>query len=133
MAPTAKELNKLLNETKKATDSLYKVLDYVDLIDNNMDDLPADIRTWGSGIREHASKIEGYIDEIRNRLDTILNTIPVDPDEVKDAANKLLLYQGDPSQVMNWAEAQKRAYKDNSYWWRYWQAITDFIKEKKGQ
>jgi len=133
MAPTAKELNKLLNETKKATDSLYKVLDYVDLINNHLDNLPADVKTWGSGIRDHASEIEKYIEEIKNQLNAILNTIPIDPAEVKDAADKLLLYQGDISQVINWAEAQKRNHKENSYWWCYWQAITNIVKEKKGQ
>ena len=48
MAPTAKEFNKLLNETKKANDSLYKVLDFVDVINNNLEYLSPDVVTWGN-------------------------------------------------------------------------------------
>jgi hypothetical protein len=132
MALTAQELTKLLTETKKARESLEKVLDYVDLINRHLGDLPTDVKASGDGIRDHASGIEKHIEEIRYHINTVLNKIPIDDNEVKDAANKLLLYQGDVSQVINWAEAQKRGHEENSYWWRYWQAVSDVIKEKKG-
>ncbi len=133
MAITAQELTKLLMETKKARESLDKVLDYVDLINNHLDDLPADVKTSGSGIRDHASEIDKHIQEIRHHINTVLNKIPIDTDEVKDAAKKLLLYQGDIFQIINWAETQKKGHEENSYWWRYWQAVYDILKEQKGQ
>jgi hypothetical protein len=132
MAPTAKEFNKLLNETKKANDSLYKVLDFVDLINNNLEYLSPDVVTWGNEIRAHASEIEKYIEEVKGQVNAVLDTIPVDPAEVKDAAEKLLLYQGDATHVLFYSDGQKRNHKENSYWWRYWQAVHDIVKEKKG-
>jgi hypothetical protein len=132
MAPTAKEFNKLLNETKKANDSLYKVLDFVDLINNNLEYLSPDVVTWGNEIRAYASEIEKYIDEIKGQVSAVLDTIPIDPAEVKDAAEKLLLYQGDATHVLFYSDGQKRNHKENSYWWRYWQAVHDIVKEKKG-
>ena len=132
MAPTAKEFNKLLNETKKANDSLYKVLDFVDVINNNLEYLSPDVVTWGNEIRVHASEIEKYIEEIKGQVSAVLDTIPVDPAEVKDAAEKLLLYQGDATHVLFYSDGQKRNHKENSYWWRYWQAVYDIVNEKKG-
>jgi hypothetical protein len=132
MAPTAKEFNKLLNETKKANDSLYKVLDFVDVINNNLEYLSPDVVTWGNEIRAHASEIEKYIEEIKGQVSAVLDTIPVDPAEVKDAAEKLLLYQGDATHVLFYSDGQKRNHKENSYWWRYWQAVYDIVSEKKG-
>ena len=132
MAPTAKEFNKLLNETKKANDSLYKVLDFIDVINNNLEYLSPDVVTWGNEIRAHASEIEKYIEEIKGQVNAVLDTIPVDPAEVKDAAEKLLLYQGDATHVLFYSDGQKRNHKENSYWWRYWQAVHDIVKEKKG-
>lgn len=133
MAITAQELTKLLTETKKAIDALDKVLDYVDVINNNLDDLPADVKTSGDGIKRQASEIGKYIEEIRHHINSELDKIPLDEDQVKEAANKLLLYQGDISQVIHWAEGQKRNHRENSYWWRYWQAVSDIIEAQKGQ
>ena len=127
---TAQELTKLLTETKKARESLDKVLDFVDLINKRLDDLPDSARTSGEGIRENAEEIGKYIEEISNHINDLLNNFSVDADEVKDAAKKLLLYHGDVIQLINWAEGQKKAHKDNSYWWRYWQAISDIIQER---
>jgi hypothetical protein len=132
MPPSAKEFNKLLNETKKANDSLYKVLDFVDLINNNLEYLSPDVVTWGNEIRVHASEIEKHIEEIKGQVNAVLDTIPIDPVEVKDAAEKLLLYQGDATHVLFYSDGQKRNHKENSYWWRYWQAVYDIVKEKKG-
>ena len=132
MAPTAKEFNKLLNETKKANDSLYKVLDFIDVINNNLEYLSPDVVTWGNEIRAHASEIEKYIEEIKGQVNAVLDTIPVDPAEVKDAAEKLLLYQGDATHVLFYSDGQKRNHKENYYWWSYWQAVHVIVKEKKG-
>jgi hypothetical protein len=55
----------------------------------------------------------------------------VDPDEVKNAADKLLLYQGDISQIIEWVEEQKKGHEENSYWWRYWQAVSEVLRKRK--
>ena len=133
MAITAQELTKLLTETKKARDALDKVLDYVDLINNKLEDLPADVKTSGDGIKGQASEIEKYIEEIRHHINSELDKIPLDDNQVREAANKLLLYQGDISQVIDWAEGQKRNHPENSYWWRYWQGVSDIIKKQQGE
>ena len=127
---TAQELTKLLTEAKKARESLYKVLDFVDLINKRLDDLPDSVRTSEQGIRDNAAEIGKYIEEISSHINDFLNRFSIDADEVKDAAKKLLLYHGDVIQLIHWAEGQKKAHKENSYWWRYWQAISDIIQER---
>ena len=130
MESTAQELTKLLTETKKARESLDKVLDFVDLINKRLDDLPDSVRTSEQGIRDNAAEIGKYIEEISSHINDFLNRFSIDADEVKDAAKKLLLYHGDVIQLINWAEGQKKAHKENSYWWRYWQAISDIIQKR---
>jgi hypothetical protein len=133
MAITAAELTKLLTEAKKARESLDKVLDFVDLINKQLDNLSADVKTSGIEIKDQASVIEEQIEQIRQRINSELDKIPVDADEVKQAAHKLLLYQGHISQVIHWAEGQQKGHPVNSYWWRYWQAVSDIIKGQQGQ
>ena len=127
---TAQELTKLLTEAKKARESLDKVLDFVDLINKRLDDLPDSVRTSEQGIRDNAAEIGKYIEEISSHINDFLNRFSIDADEVKDAAKKLLLYHGDVIQLIHWAEGQKKAHKENSYWWRYWQVISDIIQER---
>jgi len=127
---TAQELTKLLTEAKKARESLDKVLDFVDLINKRLDDLPDRVRTSEQGIRDNAAEIGKYIEGISSHINDFLNRFSIDADEVKDAAKKLLLYHGDVIQLVHWAEGQKKAHKENSYWWRYWQAISDIIQKR---
>src|SRR3989304_1007417 len=72
MESTAQELTKLLTETKKARESLDKVLDFVDLIKKRLDDLPDSVRTSGEGIRENAEEIGKYIEEISNHINDLI-------------------------------------------------------------
>ncbi|MCI0454039.1 MAG: hypothetical protein L0Y68_03460 [Candidatus Dadabacteria bacterium] len=130
MAFTAQELSKLLTESKKARNSLDKVLDFVDLINKRQDDFPGDVNTPGQGIRGNAEETGKYIEEISSQINELLNEFSVDADEVKDAAKKLLLYHGDIIQLIHYVETQKTAYKESSYWWRYWQAVTDILNER---
>ncbi len=130
MVLTVQELSKLLTETKKARNSLDKVLDFVDLINKRQDDFPGDVNTPGHGIRGNAEEIGKYIEEISSQINELLNEFSVDADEVKDAAKKLLLYHGDIIQLIHYVETQKTAYKESSYWWRYWQAVTDILNER---
>ncbi|GBD39308.1 hypothetical protein HRbin37_01583 [bacterium HR37] len=131
MAITPLQLNSLITEARKARQALDKVLDYADLISKYAKDLPDEVGKLESGIRDCASEIERQIEEIRYHIYTVLNSMSVDPDEVKNAADKLLLYQGDVSQIIEWVEEQKRGHEENSYWWRYWQAVSEVLRKRK--
>ncbi len=131
MAVTPLQLNSLITETRKARQALDKVLDYADLISKYAKDLPDEVGKLESGIRDCASEIERQIEEIRYHIYTVLNSMSVDPDEVKNAADKLLLYQGDVSQIIEWVEEQKKGHEENSYWWRYWQAVSEVLRKRK--
>jgi DNA repair ATPase RecN len=131
MAVTPLQLNSLITEARKARQALDKVLDYADLISKYAKDLPDEVGKLESGIRDCASEIERQIEEIRYHIYTVLNSMSVDPDEVKNAADKLLLYQGDVSQIIEWVEEQKRGHEENSYWWRYWQAVSEVLRKRK--
>ncbi|GIW46303.1 MAG: hypothetical protein KatS3mg078_0180 [Deltaproteobacteria bacterium] len=131
MAITPLQLNSLITEARKARQALDKVLDYADLISKYAKDLPDEVGKLESGIRDCASEIERQIEEIRYHIYTVLNGMSVDPDEVKNAADKLLLYQGDISQIIEWVEEQKKGHEENSYWWRYWQAVSEVLRKRK--
>jgi hypothetical protein len=130
MPLTAKQLTDLVTETIKAKQNLEKVLDFVDLMNNHLEEFPDEVRTSGEKIKEVAPDIETSIKTIKFHIDNELNKLPVDIDQAKDAAKKLMLYQGDIFQVINWAELQKRNYEENSYWWRYWQAVDEHLREQ---
>jgi peptidoglycan hydrolase CwlO-like protein len=133
MATDAKELTKLLSEANKARKAIYFVLDYVDLVNSHRDDFPAETQMAGSRIKDHASEIEKYVEEIKGHINTILDKMPLDTEEIKNATDKMLLYGGDISQTMNWVLAEQKRYSENSYWWRHWQAIYDILREQKGR
>jgi hypothetical protein len=133
MAITAQELTKLITEANKARQALYFVLDYVDLVNSHRDNLPPETQTVGSRIKDHASEIERHIEELRYHINTVLDKMPLNAEEIKTAANKLLLYESNIAQAMNWVKVQQKPYDENSYWWRHWQAIYDILKEQKGQ
>lgn len=133
MAIDVKELTKLLSEANKARKAIYFVLDYIDLVNSHRDDFPAETQISVSRIKDHASEIEKYVEEIQGHINTILDKMPLDAEEIKNATDKMLLYGGDISQTMNWVLAEQRRYSENSYWWRHWQAIYDILREQKGQ
>ena len=132
MALTVQELTKLLNESSKAKQALNFILDYVDLVNSHRDELPSDTRSAGSRIKDYASEIEKDVEELRCHMSVLLDKMPLDTEEIKTAANKMLLVQSNVSQAMNWVQGQQRRYGENSYWWRHWQAIYDILKEKGG-
>ncbi len=129
MAINAKELTDLSKESMKARLNLDKILDFVDLINKNSEELEGEMIQACEGIKELAEKIGPYIDEIKNRIETQLDKIPVDPEETKDAAEKLFLYHGTIHQVISWADVQKNAHKPNSYWWRYWVDVLENVMQ----
>ncbi len=129
MAINAKELTDLSKESMKARLNLDKILDFVDLINKNSEELEGEMIQACEGIKELSEKIGPYIDEIKNQIETQLDKIPVDPEETKDAAEKLFLYHGTIHQVISWADVQKNAHKPNSYWWRYWVDVLENVMQ----
>ncbi len=125
MALDAKQLTDLSKEGMKARSNLDRILDFVDLINKNAEELEGDVKLAGEGIKELEDKMGVHIEEIKNTVDTQLNKIPIDPEETKEAAEKLLLYHGNIHQVISWADTQKSGHKENSYWWRYWVGVLD--------
>lgn len=119
MALTVQELTKLLNESSKAKQALNFILDYVDLVNSHRDELPSDTQVAGGRIKDRASEIDKDIEELRCHISVLLDKIPLDTEEIKTAANKMLLVQSNASQAMNWVQGQQRRYAENSYWWRH--------------
>jgi len=130
MTLTAKQLTDLVTESIRARQNLEKVLDFVDLMNNHLEEFPDEVRASGAKIKDASPDIEEGIKTIKFYIDAELNKLPVDIEQAIDAAKKLMLYQGDIFQVINWAELQKRNYEENSYWWRYWKAVDDYLREQ---
>ena len=80
-------------------------------------------------IREISSTVAPYIKEIKAAFNEELNKVPINDEEVEDAAKKLVLYHGDHMQVLIWAEQQKANHEPDSYWWKYWDGITENVKK----
>lgn len=129
MALNAKELTDLSKETTKASLNLDKLLDFVDVINKNAEEIEGDTTQATGEISELSSKIAPYINEIKDLIEEQLNKIEIDPEETKDAAEKLLLYHGNIHQVISWADVQKGAHKKDSYWWRYWVGVLENVMQ----
>ena len=129
MALNAKELTDLSKESMKARLNVDRILDFVDVINKNAEELEGDPVQASEAIKELADKIGPYIEEIKDQIETQLDKLQVDPEEAKDAAEKLLLYHGTIHQVISWADVQKNAHKQNSYWWRYWVDVLENVMQ----
>ncbi len=129
MALNAKELTDLSKETTKASLNLDKILDFVDVINKNAEEIEGDTSKAAGAISDFASRIAPHIYELKDLIEEQLNKIEVDPEETKDAAEKLLLYHGNIHQVISWADVQKSAHKPNSYWWRYWVDVLENVMQ----
>lgn len=130
MPPTAKDYTKLMEEVKKAKKSSDYLLDFVDLIKGNADLIGQDTSGQSESIVEACDKIHSSLDEISTAILKDLNKIEIDQDEIKDAAEKFLLYQ-DKEQVLIWTEQQKANHPENSYWWKYWEAIRHYMTSRE--
>ncbi|MYC40372.1 MAG: hypothetical protein F4X55_05105 [Candidatus Dadabacteria bacterium] len=129
MSLDPKELTGCLKEVQKAQKSLDHLLDFVDLMKNVKESFPGDVATPAEKIREISSTVAPYIKEIKAAFDEELNKVPINDEEVEDAAKKLVLYHGDHMQVLIWAEQQKANHEPDSYWWKYWNGITENVKK----
>lgn len=131
MGLNAKELTELSKHTAKARRNLDNLLDFVDLMNNEAEKLEGDITPAGEQIKELSNQMSKHVDEIRDLIDTQLDKIPLDPEEIKEAAGKLDLYHGNIHQVISHADTQKSNYKEGSYWWRYWVGILDNVMQRE--
>ena len=129
MALDAKQLTDLSKETNKARRQLEQILDFVDLINKDAENLEGDVTPAGEKIKELSTELGENIEEIKTRVETQLNKLPVDPEQTKDAANKLILYHESIHQVIAWAETQKSNHTENSYWWRYWVGVLENVMQ----
>ena len=129
MALNAKELTDLSKESMKARLNVDRILDFVDVINKNAEELEGDPVQASEAVKELADKIGPYIEEIKNQVETQLDKLQVDPEEAKGAAEKLFLYHGTIHQVISWADVQKNAHKQNSYWWRYWVDVLENVMQ----
>jgi len=131
MGLSAKELTDLSNEVMKARRCLDRILDFVDLINNDAQKLEGDITPAGDQIKELSVKMGKSIEEITEQVENQLDKIPVDLEATKEAASKLHLYHGNIHQVISYADTQKSKYKENSYWWRYWVSVLDNVMQQE--
>ena len=129
MALNAKELTDLSKETTRASLNLDKILDFVDVINKNAEEIEGNTSKATRAISDFASKIAPHINELKDLIEEQLNKIEIDPEETKDAAEKLVLYHGNIHQVISWADVQKNAHKKDSYWWRYWVGVLDNVMQ----
>ncbi|MEQ9617790.1 MAG: hypothetical protein RIG61_01280 [Deltaproteobacteria bacterium] len=129
MALNAKELTDLSKEGMKARASLDRILDFVDLMNKKAEELEGDIEPAGEKIKNMADEMAKHIEGIKDQVDTQLNNIEVNPEETKEAAEKLFLYHGTVHQVISWADTQKSGHKEGSYWWRYWVSVLDNVMQ----
>lgn len=129
MAIDARELTELSKEGMKARSNLDKILDFVDLVNNKAEELEGEVAAPGNEIKKLADEMGVFIQSIKDRIDAQLDKIPIDPEATKEAAEKLLLYHGDIHQVIAWADTQKSAHKENSYWWRYWVSVLENVMQ----
>ena len=133
MSFTAKELTHYLKELKKTQDSLDQMLDFVSLVEKDDEKFEADLTSPANKIKNTSDLIMESIKEFNNIFNTELDKIPLNDDEIKEAAEKLLLYHGEDMQVIIWAEQQKVNFDEDSYWWRYWTGIINNINESQQQ
>ena len=133
MGLNAKELTELSKQTLKARRSLDNLLDFVDLMNKDAEKLEGDVVPSGEEIKKLSDEMAKHVEEIRSTIDTELDKIPLDPEEIKDAAEKLQLYHGNIHQVIAWANNQKGNYKEDSYWWNYWVGILNQVMQMEAE
>ncbi len=133
MGLSPQKLTGLIQETKKAMGALDKVSDFAKIIKKELEDLPDEAKKSVNSIGRQASKIRQNIDEIHNNIHGRLNDMPLYKDEIKDAADKLLLFHSSIDEVLNWAETQLQNHKKGTYWAKYWKGVYDLMSERKAQ
>ena len=132
MALTARAITKIIIETNKARDTADKLRDFADLMSKQSKDIKGEVKPQCKRISDGMEVVLGEISAIRETLQAQLDSIPVDEKEIKDAAEKLLLYQNKPEHALLYAQQQLGNHKENSHWWLYWNGIINGVIEKTG-
>lgn len=132
MGLSAKAITKIIIETNKAHDTADKLRDFADLMKKQNAALEGDVKAQCKRIADGMEVVSGEIAAIKEILQTQLDKIPVDEKEVKEAAEKLLLYQNKPEHALLYAQQQLGNHRENSHWWLYWNGITQAVIEKTG-
>ncbi len=132
MALSAKAITKIIIETNKARDTADKLRDFADLMKKQNASLEGDITPQCGHIADSMEIVSGEISAIRESLQTQLDSIPVDTKEIKEAADKLLLFQNKPEHALLYAQQQLGNHKEKSHWWLYWNGIIEAVIEKTG-
>ncbi|WP_462137731.1 hypothetical protein [Candidatus Mycalebacterium sp.] len=132
MALSAKAITKIIIETNKARDTADKLRDFADLMKKQNSALEGDVKAQCKRIADGMEVVSGEIATIKEILQTQLDEIPIDKKEVKEAAEKLLLYQNKPEHAMLYAQQQLGNHKKNSHWWLYWDGIIQAVIKKSG-
>lgn len=133
MALSVKELTDLSNETVRARARLDQLLDFVDVVSKDAEELEGDINPASEKIKELTEAMRKPVQDISDVIETQLNKIPIDREETKEAATKLMLYHGSAHQVLAWAETQKSNHKEGSYWFRYWVDILENVMQQQAE
>ena len=133
MGLSPQKLTGLIQETKRATQAVDKVADYVKLMKKELDDLPDESRKSVNSISRAVGRICQNIDELTNNINGKLNDMELYDEDIEEAANKLLLFHSSVDEVLNWAETQLQNHKKNSYWGKYWKGVYDYVSKHKAQ
>lgn len=132
MSLSVKELTDYLKEVQKARHSLDHLADFADLMIKDNDKLDADLEKSAENIKEKYESISSSIEKLDSVFNDELDKIPVSENEIQDAADKLILYHGDAMQLLIWSEQQRVNYKEGSYWWKYWNGISEIARQNVG-
>lgn len=129
MSLNVKELTDYIKEVQRAKISLEKLLDFADLMKKDDSKFEADLKAPAAKIKETFDVIESSINTLESIFNIELDKIPVNQNEIEDAAQKLALYHGNAMQLFIWSEQQRVNYKEGSYWWNYWQGISEIARK----
>ncbi len=130
MSLNVTELTTYIKEVQRARNALDKLRDFVDLMNKDNDKVEADLESPANKIKDTFDNISLGVNDLDKIFNSELNKMTVSEEEVADAAQKLILYHGDAMQLLIWSEQQKVHYSKDSYWWKYWQGISDKANEE---
>lgn len=129
---SAKAVTKIIMETNKARDAADKMCDFADLMTKQSASIEGEISPQCERIKESMNGVCNELASIKETLQSQLDSIPVDEKEVREAADKLLLFQNKPEHALLYAQQQLGNHKENSHWWLYWNGIVDAVATKTG-
>lgn len=130
MSLSVTELTQYIKDVQRAQNALDRLQDFADYMNKQNDKIDSDLTTPANKIKDTFDTISASVKEFDEIFKSELDKQPINEEEIKDAAQKLILYYGDGMQLLIWSEQQKVNYTEGSYWWKYWQGITDAAQEE---